>query len=91
MLGALEQTLGPVWPLIWTLVKIVAIVVPLMLWFLGSMLWFSALAPRFVWDWAMRKVGFLNAKTLFAAPAPAAADTAKKKSDAAQPQATTAN
>ncbi len=31
MLGALEQTLGPVWPLIWTLVKIVAIVVPLML------------------------------------------------------------
>src|SRR5512134_1603787 len=31
MLGALEQTLGPAWPVVWTLVKIVAIVVPLML------------------------------------------------------------
>jgi NADH-quinone oxidoreductase subunit H len=31
MLGALEDTLGPAWPLVWTLVKIVAIVVPLML------------------------------------------------------------
>ena len=31
MLSALEQTLGPAWPVIWTLVKIVAIVVPLML------------------------------------------------------------
>ena len=31
MLGVLEQTLGPAWTVIWTLVKIVAIVVPLML------------------------------------------------------------
>jgi NADH-quinone oxidoreductase subunit H len=31
MLGALEHSLGPAWPFIWTLVKIVAIVVPLML------------------------------------------------------------
>jgi len=31
MLDALEQTLGPAWLVIWTLVKIVAIVVPLML------------------------------------------------------------
>jgi NADH-quinone oxidoreductase subunit H len=31
MLGALEHTLGPAWPLVWTLVKIVAIVVPLLL------------------------------------------------------------
>jgi hypothetical protein len=29
MLGTLEQTLGPAWPVVWTLVKIVAIVVPL--------------------------------------------------------------
>jgi short-subunit dehydrogenase len=26
--------------------------------------WFKAVAPTFVWDWAMRKVGFLNARTL---------------------------
>ncbi len=31
MLDALEQTLGPAWTLVWTLVKIVAIVLPLML------------------------------------------------------------
>jgi NADH-quinone oxidoreductase subunit H len=31
VLGALEHTLGPAWPLVWTLVKIVAIVVPLLL------------------------------------------------------------
>ena len=31
MLGTLEQTLGPAWPVVWTLVKIVAIVVPLLL------------------------------------------------------------
>src|SRR5262245_21570612 len=31
MLGTLEQTLGPAWPVIWTLVKIIAIVVPIML------------------------------------------------------------
>ena len=31
MLDALEHSLGPAWPAVWTLVKIVAIVVPLML------------------------------------------------------------
>lgn len=35
--------------------------------------WMSALLPTRVWDWAMRKVGFLDAKTLGLAPsAPAA-------------------
>lgn len=27
-------------------------------------LWFRVIAPTFVWDWAMRKMGYLNAKTL---------------------------
>jgi len=38
-------------------------------------LWFASFAPTFVWDWAMRKVGYLNAKTLTKTPvvsAPAA-------------------
>ncbi len=39
-------------------------------------IWFRALAPTSVWDWAMRKIGYLNAKTLEvngAGTAPAAA------------------
>jgi short-subunit dehydrogenase len=38
----------------------------------SMILLFRTLAPTRVWDWAMRKVGNLNAKTLFATPAPAA-------------------
>ncbi len=30
----------------------------------NMVLWFKAVAPTFVWDWAMRKVGFLDAKSL---------------------------
>jgi short-subunit dehydrogenase len=30
----------------------------------NMILWMSSLLPRFVWDWAMRKAGFLDAKTL---------------------------
>jgi len=33
-------------------------------------LWFRAVAPTRMWDWAMRKVGFLNAKTLDLGRAP---------------------
>lgn len=50
-------------------------------------IWFRVLAPTSVWDWAMRKIGYLNAKTLgvnapAAAPAskPAAATAAVSKS-----------
>jgi NAD(P)-dependent dehydrogenase (short-subunit alcohol dehydrogenase family) len=31
-------------------------------------IWFRALAPTFLWDWAMRKIGHLDAKTLEVAP-----------------------
>ncbi len=52
-------------------------------------IWFRAIAPTAMWDWAMRKVGYLTPKTLDlspAAPAPAAASTppaAKKSPEAA--------
>jgi short-subunit dehydrogenase len=39
-------------------------------------LWFRVLAPTSVWDWAMRKIGYLNAKTLDV-NAPAAAPVSK--------------
>jgi short-subunit dehydrogenase len=34
-------------------------------------IWFRTLAPTFVWDWAMRKIGYLNTKTLDMSPAAA--------------------
>jgi short-subunit dehydrogenase len=37
----------------------------------NAILWFRALAPTSVWDWAMRKMGYLNPKTLGLAPTPA--------------------
>lgn len=41
-------------------------------------LWFRVLAPTSVWDWAMRKIGYLNARTLGVdATAPAAAPADK--------------
>jgi short-subunit dehydrogenase len=42
-------------------------------WSTNFVLLFRTMTPTFVWDWAMRKVGFLNAKTLdlSATPAPA--------------------
>jgi short-subunit dehydrogenase len=39
-------------------------------------LWFRVLAPTSVWDWAMRKIGYLDARTL-GVDAPAAAPAAK--------------
>jgi len=33
-------------------------------WSTNFVLWMNALLPTRVWDWAMRKVGFLNAKSL---------------------------
>jgi short-subunit dehydrogenase len=39
-------------------------------------IWFRALAPTFVWDWAMRKIGYLTAKTLDVTPAATAAPSA---------------
>ncbi|HWU89515.1 MAG TPA: SDR family oxidoreductase [Kofleriaceae bacterium] len=41
----------------------------------NMVLWFRAITPTFVWDWAMRKMGNLSAKTLgvTAAPSPAVA------------------
>ncbi|MBX3156178.1 MAG: SDR family oxidoreductase [Deltaproteobacteria bacterium] len=44
----------------------------------NMVLLFRAVAPTRVWDWAMRKVGHLNAKTLFATPAAAAQPTPPK-------------
>jgi len=37
-------------------------------WSTNFVLWFQAIAPTFVWDWAMRKVGYLNNKTLTKTP-----------------------
>jgi short-subunit dehydrogenase len=37
----------------------------------NAVLWFRALVPTRVWDWAMRKVGYLSAKTLDLDKAPA--------------------
>jgi short-subunit dehydrogenase len=39
-------------------------------------IWFRALAPTSVWDWAMRKIGYLNTRTLDMTPAAAAEPTA---------------
>lgn len=48
-------------------------------WNTNLIIWFRTLAPTFVWDWAMRTVGYLNAKTLGApAAAPAASPAAAK-------------
>ena len=40
-------------------------------------LWFQAIAPTFVWDWAMRKVGYLNSKTLTKTPVVSSPGTTK--------------
>ena len=40
-------------------------------------LFFAALLPTRLWDWAMRKVGHLNAKTLAVSPKPLPAPTTK--------------
>lgn len=56
-------------------------------WSTNFALFFRAVAPTFVWDWAMRKAGFLSAKTLGldgVAPAPAAPPPARS-SAASQP------
>jgi short-subunit dehydrogenase len=41
-------------------------------WSTNFVLWMNAVLPTRVWDWAMRKVGFLNAKSLGLAGTPAA-------------------
>ena len=40
-------------------------------WSTNFVLFFKAIAPTFVWDWAMRKVGYLSAKHLDMTPQPA--------------------
>jgi short-subunit dehydrogenase len=60
-------------------------------------LWFRAVAPTSVWDWAMRKIGYLTPKTLLATPpartAPSVAappaDAARSKSQASEAAAAT--
>jgi short-subunit dehydrogenase len=54
----------------------------------NMVLWFASFAPTRVWDWAMRKIGNLNAKTLFessaakpAAPAVTVAPPSAKAQD----------
>src|SRR5262245_26427736 len=49
----------------------------------NAVFWFRALFPTSVWDWAMRKVGYLNARTLDVSPRPAqpAAKPATKPTD----------
>jgi len=42
----------------------------------NMVLWFRALTPTFVWDWAMRKLGYLNADILGVTAAPAASAAA---------------
>jgi NAD(P)-dependent dehydrogenase (short-subunit alcohol dehydrogenase family) len=42
-------------------------------WSTNFVLWMNAVLPTRVWDWAMRKVGFLNAKSLGLTGKPAAA------------------
>jgi short-subunit dehydrogenase len=50
-------------------------------WSTNAVFWFRALFPTSVWDWAMRKVGYLTAKTLDLSAKPAAPAPAKKPSD----------
>lgn len=49
-------------------------------------LWFRALAPTFVWDWAMRRIGYLTPKTLDVTPAAAAAPAAPSTAPGAAPK-----
>jgi NAD(P)-dependent dehydrogenase (short-subunit alcohol dehydrogenase family) len=42
-----------------------------------AILWMSALLPRRVWDWAMRKMGYLHPKHLVATPMSTPAEAAK--------------
>ena len=50
-------------------------------WSTNFVLWFRAMAPTRVWDWAMRKVGFLSAKHLeSASPAPVPAAVPRRAS-----------
>lgn len=53
-------------------------------WSTNFVLFFKAIAPTFVWDWAMRKVGFLSAKHLDLTPQATVATTtpAPKSPDA---------
>jgi short-subunit dehydrogenase len=45
-------------------------------WSNNFVIWFRAVAPTRVWDWAMRKVGFLSPKTLDLSTAPPSAPVA---------------
>jgi short-subunit dehydrogenase len=48
-------------------------------WSTNFVVWFSRVAPTRVWDWAMRKVGYLSMKHLAPAGKPAAAPLAERK------------
>ncbi len=55
-------------------------------------LWMKAMLPTFVWDWAMRKVGYLNAKGLdLSGTAPSAAKPAATQDRAASEARAAAN
>ncbi len=51
-------------------------------WSTNFVLFFRAIAPTFVWDWAMRKVGFLSAKHLNSTSQPATAPAPTSRSAA---------
>jgi NAD(P)-dependent dehydrogenase (short-subunit alcohol dehydrogenase family) len=53
-------------------------------WSTNLMLWFQAVAPTFVWDWAMRKISFLDERTLLGGAA-SAGDVAPEASTVPAP------
>jgi len=59
-------------------------------WSTNFMLWFQAVAPTFVWDWAMRKIAYLDERTLLGGAASADAAAPEVASAAAPAPAVSA-